>query len=252
MNPKYFSLKVILIISFAAIFCFQLINLQAQINPGEIIEKSVEAMGGKDAFEKFHDFVLTASLKIFAPQGAIIGAQKVYGKTEPYKFRAEQTVHGMQIITGFDGQTVWVEQMGNVMVAPPIVAEPIKASAARENVLFRYKERGCKVQYLGESEVDSQPCHQIKITDKEGNETIYHFNVSTYYPLKSAFNVTLEDGIVMKNEIVNSDFRMVGNLMKPFKIIAYINENKSMETEVIEFKANQDLEDSLFAMPKKK
>jgi len=249
MDKKYICP---VIISFIIIFSFSLAKVKAQVNPEEIIAKSVEAQGGRDALEKVKDQVVIATIKAFTPQGTLIGEQKVYSKTEPIKVRVEQTLLGMTIIIGFDGETIWLEQMGNVMTAPPAIANPLKASIARENLLLKYKERECKVQYLGESEVDKQSCHQIKFTDKEGNETILYFDVKTFFPIKSEYSATGQEGAIVKNELIFSDFKPVENLMFPFKTISYSNGNKTAETVITEIKINQDLEDSLFLMPEKK
>lgn len=234
------------------LFISSFMRLKAENNPEEIIKKSIDAQGGKEALEKVKDTISTASSKLYTPQGEYLGEMKTYTKSEPAKVRIEQTLLGMTVIIGFDGQTAWMEQMGKTMLAPQTITDSIKASMKRENLLLKYKEKECQVEYLEQTAVENQSCHKVKLTDKEGNETIYYFDVKTYLPIKMEFDAPDESGKVAKNEILNSDFRTVENLVMPFKVIAYSNGKKLMETAIKEIRINQGLEDSLFSMPEKK
>lgn len=238
-------------ISLVASLFFQL-RAESEINPQEIIEKAIEAQGGREFLEKVKDTVVIASTKIYTPQGEYLGERKVYTKKDPTKIRIEQTILGMETIAGFDGQTAWLEQMGKAMTAPQTITDSFKASLIREDLLLKYKKKECKIEYLGQSEVNNQPCHQIKFTDKEGNETIYYFDKKTYLPIKEEYNGPDETGKIGKNEVVSSDFRHIKNLMIPFKSVAYFDGKKVVEVAIKEIEINQGLEDSLFVMPVKK
>jgi len=234
------------------LFISSFVRLKAEVNPEEIIKKSIDAQGGREALEKVKDTVSTASVKIYTPQGEYLGERKTYTKSEPEKLRFEMTFLGMTTIIGFDGQKAWMEQMGKTMLAPQTMTDSFKASMKREDLLLKYKVRECQVEYLGPSEVENQSCHKIKFTDKEGNETIYHLDVKIYLPIKIEFDAPDESGKIAKNEILESDFRSVENLLMPFKVITYVNGKKLMETAINEIRINQNLEDSLFSIPEKK
>ena len=228
-------------------------TIKAQVNPEEIIEKSIAAQGGREALEGVKDTVMTLSIKIYTPQGEYLGERVVYSKSEPVKTRIEQTILGVQTIIGYDGQTAWLEQMGRVMVAPQAITDSFKAGALRENLLLKYKEKGCSVEYLGQDEVEGRACHRIKFIDKEGNETIYCFDSETYYPIKTEFEAPDEStGQLVKNEVISSDFRTVEGMVVPFKHVVFIKGEKAAESMVKEVKINQGLDDALFSMPEKK
>jgi len=235
-----------------AVFCSPGI-IRAQVNPEEIIEKSIAAQGGREVLEGVKDMVTTLSIKIFTPQGEYLGERTAYTKSEPMKVRIEQTMMGVQTIIGYDGQTAWLEQMGRVMVAPQTIMDSIKASEIREDLLLKYKEKGCSVEYLGEEKVGERTCHMIKLTDKEGNETIFCFDAETYYVIKMGFQAPDErTGEMVKNEVVNSDFRPVEKMIVPFKIESFVGGEKLMESVIKEVKINQGLDDALFTMPEQK
>lgn len=251
MEGNTFKVKSIFIISFVIVFSFHF-RANSEINPQDIIEKSIEAQGGREVLESVKDVVATTSVKIYIPQGEYLGERKVYTKTEPTKIRIEQTIMGTETTIGFDGENAWLEQMGKAMVAPQSITDSIKASVIREDLLLKYKEKGCKIEYLGQTEVNSQSCYQIKFTDKEDNETIYYFDKKTYLPMKTEFDAPDETGKIGKNEVLSSDFRNIKNLVMPFKSIAYFDGKKLLEITIKEVEINQGLEDSLFSIPIKK
>lgn len=228
-------------------------TIYAQVNPEAIIEKSIAAQGGREVLEGVKDTIVTISIKIYTPQGEYLGERKVYAKSEPLKLRIEQTILGVQTIIGYDGQTAWLEQMGRVMVAPQAIVDSIKASELREDLLLKYKDKGCTVEYLGEVEVEGRTCHRIKLTDKEGNETIYCFDAETYYVIKSEFDAPDErTGQLVKNEVISSDFRSVENMIVAHKTVSFVGGEKLMEAVIQELQVNQGLDDALFSMPEKK
>lgn len=250
---KYFVLKLIFITTTIIIWLLSpLENIMAEINPEKIIEKSIQAQGGRDALESIKDQVKIASFTTYTPRGTFLGERKVYTKYDPPRIRTELTLLGMEIITGFDGQKVWIKRMGKVMEAPESIADSVKASTKRDRLLLNYKEKGCKVEYGGENRVNEQPCYQIKFTDKEGSVTIYYFDVNTYLPVKVEYDAPDQTGKTVKNEVINSDFRPVGALIMPFKTVVFVDKQKTMETVIKEIEINQGLENDLFSMPDKK
>lgn len=237
--------------------CFLLIiSLQpnkaaADVNPEEIIEKAIKAQGGRDVLEKIKDTVITASCKFYTPQGEYLGERKIYSTSDPIKMRIEQTLLGMETVIGYNGEKAWIQQAGRTMAAPEAISESIKASVGREDILLKYKEKGFKVEYQGESKVGESTCHKIKFTGSKGNETFYYFDVETFFPVKVGFDAPNETGKIVRNESINSDFRKVENMMMPFKSVFLADGEKVMETLVKEIKINQGLDDSLFSMPEK-
>jgi outer membrane lipoprotein-sorting protein len=252
MNHKYVSLKFIFITFIIVIFCFTLLQSGSQVKPEEIIDKAITAQGGRAALESIKDKTIKSTTKMYTPQQNFLTITVAYIKYNPLKIRAEQIIQGMRVITGYDGNNIWLDSMGQVMIAPPIIANPLKALIVRENLLLGYKEKECSIQYLGESEVSSNACYQIKFTDKDNNETIYYFNAQTYLPIKIEYSVINQIGAVAKYEILLSDYRSVENIVIPFKTDTFINSIKKSESTITEIQFNQDLDSILFEMPESK
>ncbi len=239
------------------VLCFLLLMpLQAKkegtgVEPEEIIEKSIKAQGGRAVLESVKDSVVTASCKFYTPQGEYLGERKVFSTSEPMKIRIEQTVLGTETIIGYDGEKTWLQQAGRTMEAPATIHDSIEAALSREDFLLRYKEKGIRAEYQGESQVEESPCHTIKFTDGDGDETLYYFDVDTFLPLKVEYDAPDETGKIIRSESINSDFRKVENMMMPFKSVFLADSEKVMETMITEIKINQGLDESLFSMPEK-
>ena len=224
----------------------------AQIKAEEIIEKSLQAQGGRQLLEKIQDSVVTASARIYIPTGELLTERVVYSKRNPVRLRIEETVLGMKVVIGYDGEKIWMEQMGKIMLMPENLAQAVKASLKREDLLLRYKEKGYKIEYIGETQVEGKKSYQVKITDLEGEETIYYFEAETFLPLKMEYMAPDEMGKIVKNEIISLDFRKIENMVVAFKVIGYTDGRKTLELNIQEIKINQGLADSLFQMPEKK
>lgn len=225
--------------------------IQDQIKAEEVIEKSIQAQGGRQALEQIKDTVVTLSCKFYLPQGEILGERKIYSQAEPYKIRIEDSLLGMQVIMAFDGEKTWLQQMGQTMLAPEAINNSIKTSAARENLLLKYKQKGCKVEYLGESQIEARRVYQIKILCPDIGETFYYFDSETFLPLKIEFKAPNESGQIVKNEILNADFKKIENIVLPWKTVVLTDGRKTLEAAIQEVKFNQGLADSLFAFPEK-
>lgn len=245
------KLLIIFVLTFIFLFISPVGPLQAQLKADEIIERSIMAQGGQEALEKIKDTVATLYLKIHTPQGELLAERKVYSKTEPFKIRIEQNILGNQLIIGFDGEKTWMQQMGKTILAPEVIHNSMKASAGRENILLKYKQKGGKAEYLGEKQVEDKRCYQVKIVGPEISETSYYFEAETFLPIKMEFEAPDEFGKIARTETVSSDFRQVENIVVPWKTIILVNGRKTMEITIQEIKYNQGLEDALFTPPEK-
>lgn len=238
-------------LGFLLLISFQAGELRAEIKPEEIIEKSIEAQGGRAVLESVKDSVVTASCKIHTPQGEFLAERKVFLKSDPTKMRMEQTLLGMETVIGYDGETAWLQQMGKTMAAPQAIQDSIKASLSREDLLLKYREKGFKVEYLEESRVENSRCHKILFEGPDGEETVYHFDAETHLPLKMEFDGPDETGKIVRSEAINSDFRNVENMMIPFHSVFLADGKTVMETTLRTIEINAGLDDALFSKPDK-
>ena len=77
-----------------------------------------------------------------------------------------------------------------------------------DNDFIDWENKGFEAKYLGKEKIDEVYCHKLELT-KNVNKSIYFFDTKTYMLLKE----------IKKDEILlYSDYRMVGNLMMPYRI----------------------------------
>ena len=149
----------------------------------EIVNKYVEAVGGKDAWSKVNSIVMTGTMKI---QGTDIGM--VSTVLDKKGMRQEITVNGMsgyQIVTPAAGWNFMPFQ--GQKEPEPITADDLKESQEELDVqgnLIGYKEKGHTIESLGKDDVDGVDAFKLKETLKSGKvETIY-IDPSTYYIIR--------------------------------------------------------------------
>ncbi|MEO8111880.1 MAG: hypothetical protein ABI594_17665 [Ginsengibacter sp.] len=149
----------------------------------EIVNKYVDAIGGKEAWGKVNSVVMAGTMKI---QGTDIGL--VLTTLDKKGMRQDISVNGMsgyQIITPTAG---WNFMPFNGQKEPePVTADDLKESQEQLDVqgnLINYKEKGHTIESLGTDDVDGVDAFKLKETLKSGKvETIY-IDPSTYYIIR--------------------------------------------------------------------
>lgn len=237
---------------FLVFFCFVLVCAQEKVNPENIIQMSIEAQGGREALEKVRESYVVTEFKVYSPSGELLGESKTYTRHEPMKFRREDSILGMVVITGYDGEKAWIQRGEMAIEAPRTVLDSIKASERRGNLLLKYIDKGCKLEYLGISNIEGKDCYGIKFTDIEGLETSVFFDNETYLPIKTEYSAPNEFGKVVKYEYFSYDFRTVEGTKVPFRSVVYGDGKKIIESMIKEIKFNPGLDDKIFSMPEKK
>ncbi|MEW6455325.1 MAG: outer membrane lipoprotein-sorting protein [Acidobacteriota bacterium] len=235
-----------------SIFSSESVYSQEKVDLEKIIQMSIDAQGGKEILDKVNESYIVAGIKVFTPQGEFLGERKIYMRSEPMRIRIEQTIMGVETVIGYDGEKAWFQQMGQAIEAPKFIFDSFKASEKRENLLMRYKEKECKLEYLGVSNIEGRDCHGIKFIDKQGEETNIFFDKETFLPVKTEYSARNESGQIVKTENISFDFKEVEGMKIQFRSVAYADGKKIMETTIKEIKLNPGFDDKIFSMPEKK
>lgn len=139
----------------------------------QIVNKYIDAIGGKAAWSKVNSLVMTGSVKV---QGAELSVISTI--VDKKGMRQEFSVNGMtgyQIVTPDSG---WNFSPFQGQKAPePITADDLKESQDNLDVqgnLIDYAAKGHTVELLGKDDVDGVETYKLKETLKNGKiETIY-------------------------------------------------------------------------------
>ncbi len=179
-----------------------------------ILDKSVEATGGKTAFEKTHNAVITGSMEI-AAMG--IKGTMVITKAEPDKSLAEIEIGGFgSVKQGYDGKVAWEinpMQGARIKDGDEKAAVKLEAYFHEENWRDLYK----KVETVGAETVDGKDCYKLVLTPNEGNPNTEYFDKKTGLLVKASTTVSTPNGDIAA-ETVFSDYRKEGDLLVAHKI----------------------------------
>jgi hypothetical protein len=149
----------------------------------ELITKHLEAVGGKDKLNAITSVKMTTTNVVMgneAPASIVI----LNGKG----FRSEAEVMGSKMIQVFTDKGGWmVNPMMGSSDPQQLSAEQAKMGQGQIYVapLLNYAAKGSKAEYLGQEKFGNVSAYKLKLTDKEGNETTYYFDPTTYYILQT-------------------------------------------------------------------
>jgi outer membrane lipoprotein-sorting protein len=222
--------------------------VQAQ-TADEIINKNIEARGGKDKIKALQSARMTGKLVM----GQGMEAPFTIEVARPNKSRMEFTIQGMTGVQAFDGKSGWsVMPFMGKKDPEAMSADESKEMADRgdiDGVLVDYKDKGHTVEYVGKEDVEGTPAYHLKITKKNGDVVHSYIDTESYMEIKEAAKVK-QRGQEIEGETVFGDFKTVEGLVFPFSM-----EQKAkgmpggMTMTFSKVEINPKLEDSRFAMP---
>lgn len=181
----------------------------------DILDKYVEATGGKAAYEKIRTEITTAGLE-FVGKG--VGGTLTMYQAAPNKSYAVLDLAGVgKIEMGTDGEVAWEK---SAMQGPRIKSGEERASAMREATMHSrafWRDLYKSAELAGEETVDGQPCHKVILTPKEGKPE------TRYYDKKSALMVRVD--VLAKSpmgevpaETRVEDYRQVSGILIPHRL----------------------------------
>jgi hypothetical protein len=184
----------------------------------EILTKSIDAMGGKAAFEKLHNRVSKGTFEVLG-QGQGPGAKgsaTVY-EAAPIKARTAIQIEGVGTIeSGTDGKVFW--ELHPMMGARILDGEE-KAMAMRQstfNSTLHWKELYKKAECVGTEKVGDQSCYKLVMTPAEGSPESWYIDQKSSLPIRMDMVVKTQMG-EMPIEVTIEDYKKVDGILYPHK-----------------------------------
>lgn len=215
----------------------------------EIVEKSIQAQGGREKLEKLQTLRMTGNMVM----GQGMEAPFVLELSRPNKMRMELTVQGMTIVQAYDGATGWMINPMMGKAEPEKLPEEMTKSMAEQadfdGLLYDYKEKGHQVEYVGKEDMEGTPVHHLKVTKKGGDVADVFLDAEHFLQLKVK-QKTEARGQVIEGETVLGDYKEVEGLVFPHSM-----ESQSpgmpgkMLMNISKIELNPDLSASRFEMP---
>jgi outer membrane lipoprotein-sorting protein len=219
----------------------------------DIIAMNLKAKGGIDKIRATSTVRMTGHVSAKGDASAEPKAVTITMLAKrPNMMRREQTVDGEQIVSAFDGTTLWMAR-GTM---PPQAAPGPQAAYARQDAEFDsvfvdYKEKGHTITLVGSEKREGKDMFHLKVTKKGGPPQDYYLDART--ALEQVIAVTVSQG-GKPNTITTelSDYREVDGRMIPFVIRQLVNGTLTASTTIDKVEFNVPADDSLFKMPAEK
>lgn len=196
----------------------------------ELINKHIEAIGGKENWKKVNSMRSEATL---STQG--IDIPVVITQVHNIGMKQEFTVMGMSgySIIGVDGGWNFNPMQGQ-QKPEPITQDELnigKEQLDLQGEFLDYKDKGHNVELLGNEDVDGTSCYKLKLTRKSGREATYLLDPKTFYIIRTISKITA-NGQEIESTINLSNYqKLPAGIVVPFTmentmLPAPINMNK--------------------------
>jgi hypothetical protein len=211
----------------------------------QVMEKSIEASGGRAAHEKITSTLAKGSVEL-AAQG-IRGTLEVYAKA-PNKRLEVTSIQGIgEFNQGYDGQVGWMQNPFQGTRELSGVELALMKREAMFNGDLKWRELYEKAELVGKEKVGDKDAYVVRLTPREGKPVTRYYDAQTFLLLRQDTVLEGEMGTVT-GENYYSDHRDVGGV----KIAFQIKQKTPIGEAVIiltEIKHNVEIDDAKFAKP---
>ena len=181
-----------------------------------ILDKYVEATGGKAAYAKVKSDISTGTMSLAAM--GLTGKLTMYGAV-PAKRLMEVTIEGIGKITeGTDGEIAWSY---NAMQGPRLKEGDEKAEAllqARYSAEAQWRDLYKSAETTGVESVEGKDCYKVLVTPKSGKPQTRWYDKQSGLLLKIAMTSKSPMGEIAVESFM-SDYRKEGDLLIPHKLL---------------------------------
>lgn len=211
----------------------------------EIVNKHIEAMGGKEKLLQLKTMVTEGSLSVQGTDIPIKISQE-HNKGQ----RVEMTVMGMSgyiINTPTEGWQFFPfqGQAAPEAMSPEAVKESVDFLDIQNNLLD-YKQKGHQVEYVGKEDFEGTECFKLKVVFKGGAEANMYIDPSTYYVIKQETK-TKSTGQEVVQDQTFSNFKKQDGYVFPFSLTGV---GPGGVVTITKIEVNKPLDGSLFKVPK--
>ena len=219
----------------------------ADLTADQIIDKSIQATGGKAAYDRQKTLVMTGTIevKMQGLKGSIVTYQK-----DPDKVLVVTTLPGLgDFKQGYDGKTAWAQDR---LTGLRKLEGQERAAFIREanNSVLKWKTLYTSIKVTGKVKVGDRDTYAVKLVPKEGEPSTQYFDVETFLVLRADVVQKGPQGTMAVQNYL-SDYRVVSGVKMPF-MTTMKTPVGDMVLQLTSVKANTPIDDAKFAFPKGK
>jgi outer membrane lipoprotein-sorting protein len=213
----------------------------------EVLDKYVEATGGKAAYEKLKNRVAKGTMEIV---GAGLKGKLVAYQAPPNKMRTEVEFENLgKIVEGSDGNVVWEV---NPITGDRAIEGDEKAEKLLHNTFngeLRWKEMYAKAECTGVEDVNGKPAYKVVLTPKPGagKPSTEFYDKASHLQVKSLTTAKTPMG-ELEVEMFPSDYKKVDDVLIAHKVTQKLL-TQEIAITMTEIKHNVDLPPDTFKVP---
>lgn len=211
----------------------------------DILRIHREALGGTEVIQALRAFRAEGVTRLETGE-----VEFTLWAARPAKLRLESRVGGQTMVQAYDGATAaWgMPAGGTAALLAPGEAREFIAGADFDGPLVGPGEKGYAVSYAGESEVEGRACLHLMLAARDLELIELFVDAETYLILKR-ISARPEVPDAGRLETFFSDYRQVGGVMMPFRVMVFDGERPLTDTRIERITPLAALPDSLFEMP---
>jgi hypothetical protein len=231
---------------FAGMLLLSSAYLQAQ-TADEVVSKHIAAIGGKEVISKITSQIVEADLSVM---GSTLTSKTtvLVGKG----FRNESNFNGQDIIQVVTPTGGWmINPLAGQTDPQPLPEEQVKAAQSAFDLggdLYNYQQKGSKVELVGKEKIEGVEAIKLKLTNKDGKESLYFIDPTTYYMIRreTTNNVNGQD-VTAVATFSNFKKTDIGYVM-PYTTVTNQGFEITINVNKVEF--NKEVDPKIFDMPK--
>ncbi len=241
-------MKKAITITFLLFFMLTFTALSAQ-SADEIVQKMIDAQGGKKVYESIKDMTVKGTLEIIQ-QG--LDAEITVYKKEPDKRREDIEVMGMLITSAYDGKMAWGTNQQTMVIEEFTGEQAVNSKREAMPIIAPlYPEKfGITHSLEGKETIEGKEYWVLEREYPDDFKITMYVDTTTFLPYKTV--ATIVDALGAEHEVeqFQSDYKTVNGLVMAHSMSQVVDGIEAVALTVTEVTFNTGLEDSLFVMEK--
>lgn len=221
---------------------------QPSLTAEQILEKSIEATGGRRAIEKVTSTLAKGLIEI-GPQG-MRAVFELYAKA-PDKRLVVTKIEGFgEVRQGCDGKLAWSEDPNRGL---RVLEGPERDATLREcifNAEIKWRELYTKVELAGIEKAGDREAYRILMTPSSGQPVTSFFDAENFLLIRQVSTRDTPSGL-MEIRADLSDYREVDGIKVPF-LIKQTMPVAEVQIKIAEVNNNVAIDEARFAKPEAK
>jgi len=223
----------------------------------EIVAKNIEARGGIEKLRAVQTVKTAGKLVVpprsgargMAPDGKGLEMPMTIWVKRPNRVRRETTFPDRTVTVGFDGTTVWGldSTIGKAQQISGPQAEATRDDADIDPLLLDYRQKGHKVELVGQEKIDGQAVNHLRVTRKNGKVSQYFLSADTGLEVRIVDSFE-QGGMKMEVRTDLSNYQTVDGMRLPFTIKQFSNGTLAVEFNLEKVEFNAAVDDEMFRL----